>query len=409
MWRSIPELTMEEIGNLDRVVVEGRYWEAPCVIAGVVSGLNFRGGDRKLRVRVAGTQTESLLKAVGGRCRDMEVHLCGQPCKNLVWSNDLLHGERLMCQEGPPEGWWTNLEEVKGRGLGMMDELDQLAKLRTEMKRVVEGVNAEEHSPQGANAPAAEGEKEKRVSKKKVKKKEKEKIRPCLEVPLKDIFARTGVDPDPQTRKVLMRKARKIRRGKRRKKGSRSRSRGREEPDSDSSTTSSSLAEELIGSSELFEAERRVLQIWKRVPGALSCGVLQDMRQSLMTAERFLSSSSEGSLPPVASQYYRQHLQSQVGPVMGREMQHWCLAVDLMLRGRPAAALDVASQRIKSLEQIARGVQSDVARRLELVGPEKASLVTTHEASEAGKEVSPPDLGRESAGHECGAGFSRET
>ena len=72
---------------------------------------------------------------------------------------------------------------------------------------------------------------------------------------------------------------------------------------------------------------------------------------------------------------------------MGREMQHWCLVVDLMLRGRPAAALDVASQRIKSLEQIARGVQSDIARRLELVGPEKASLVTTHEASEAGKEV----------------------
>ena len=80
-------------------------------------------------------------------------------------------------------------------------------------------------------------------------------------------------------------------------------------------------------------------------------------------------------------------IQSQVGPVMGREMQHWCLVVDLMLRGRPAAALDVDSQRIKSLEQIAKGVQSDIARRLELVGPEKVSLVTTHEASEAGKEV----------------------
>ena len=210
MWRSIPELTMEEIGNLDKVVVEGRYWEAPCLIAGVVSGLNFRGGDRKLRIRVTGTQ-------VGGRCRDMEVHLCGQPCENLVWNNDLVHGDRLMCQEGPPEGWWSNLEEVKGRGLGMMDELDQpdqLAKLRTEMKRVVEGVNAEDYSPEGANAPAAEGEKERKTSKKKVKKKEKEKIRPCLEEPLKDIFARTGVDLDPQTRKVLMRKARKIRRGK---------------------------------------------------------------------------------------------------------------------------------------------------------------------------------------------------
>ena len=207
--------------------------------------------------------------------------------------------------------------------------------------------------------------------KKKVKKEEKEKLRPCLEVPLKDIFSRTGIDPDPQTRRTLMRKARKIRKGKKKKKGSRSRSREKEEQDSDSSTTTSSLGEEIIGSSELFEAERRALQIWKRIPGALSCGVIQDMRQSLMTAEGFLSAGSEGSLPPVASQYYRQHLQGQVGPVMGREMQHWCLVVDLMLRGRPAAALDVAAQRIKSLEQIANGVQADIARRLELVGPER--------------------------------------
>ena len=58
-----------------------------------------------------------------------------------------------------------------------------------------------------------------------------------------------------------------------------------------------------------------------------------------------------------------------------------------MLRDRPAAALDVASQRIESLEQIAKGVQTDIARRLELVGPEKASLVTTNKASGAGKEV----------------------
>ena len=54
------------------------------------------------------------------------------------------------------------------------------------------------------------------------------------------------------------------------KKGSRSRSREREEQDSDRSPTSSSLGEELIGSSELFEAERRALQIWKRILGALS-------------------------------------------------------------------------------------------------------------------------------------------
>ena len=390
MWRPIPELTMEEIGSLDKVVVEGRYWEAPCIVAGVVNGLNFRGGDRKLSLWVTGTQTESLLKAVGGRCKELELHLCGRPCEAQVWNNQLIHGDRVRRQMEPAEGWWTNLEDARGRGLAIGEEpeaVDQLAKLRTEMKKVVDGVNMEDYSPEGGGAPVGEGDKDKVKAKKKVKKKEKTKVKACLEMPVKDLFNRTGVDPDPQVRKALMRKARKIRRGKKKKTGSRSRSREKDEPDSDSTSSTSSLADEMIGSSELFEAERRALQIWKRIPGALSCGVLQDMRQSLMTAEGFLSASSEGGLPPVATQYYRQHLQGQVGPVMGREMQHWCLVIDLMLRGRPAAALDVASQRIKSLEQIAKGVQADIARRLELVGPEKVTLVSTNEASEAGKEV----------------------
>lgn len=90
------------------------------------------------------------------------------------------------------------------------DTGDQLAKLRTEMKRVVDGVTAEDYSPEGGGAPVVEGEKEKKASKKKVKKKEKEKTRPCLEVPLKNVFDRTGVDPNPQVRKTMMRKARKI-------------------------------------------------------------------------------------------------------------------------------------------------------------------------------------------------------
>ena len=183
-----------------------------------------------------------------------------------------------------------------------------MAKLRKEMKKAVEDFNMDDYSPEGHAAPVTEGDKEKVKAKKKVKKKEKEKVKPCLEVPLKDIFARTGVDPDPGVRRALMRKARKIRRGKKKKKGSRSRSREKEDQASDSSTTTSGLGEEVIGSSELFEAERRALQIWKRIPGALTCGALQDMRQSLMTAEGFLTAGSEGSIAPVASQYYRQHL-----------------------------------------------------------------------------------------------------
>lgn len=151
-------------------------------------------------------------------------------------------------------------------------------------------------------------------------------------------------------------------------------------------TSSLSLMEEFVGSSEIFEPERQALQIWKRVPGALCCGVIQDMRQQLITAGGLINAGSEGSLPPVASQYYRHYLQSQMGAVMGREVQHWRMLMDLLLRGRPAQALDLASQRVKSLKRIAKGAQVDIARRLDLSGPEKPSLVSTQHSAEAGKE-----------------------
>lgn len=37
MWRSIRELSLEEIGRLDKLIIEGKYWEAPCMVAGVVT------------------------------------------------------------------------------------------------------------------------------------------------------------------------------------------------------------------------------------------------------------------------------------------------------------------------------------------------------------------------------------
>lgn len=49
--------------------------------------------------------------------------------------------------------------------------------------------------------------------------------------------------------------------------------------------------------------------------------------------------------------------------------------------------MDVASQRLKALEAIARGTTTEVARRLELV----PSLLTTPEAGEAGRELQAED------------------
>ena len=92
----------------------------------------------------------------------------------------------------------------------------------------------------------------------------------------------------------------------------------------------------------------------------------------------------EGAVAPIATQYFRAHLQQQMGVALARESLHLATIIDLCLRGRIASALDVAGQRLKALEAMSRGTAIDIARRLELVGPDRPSLV---EAGAAGKEM----------------------
>ena len=80
-------------------------------------------------------------------------------------------------------------------------------------------------------------------------------------------------------------------------------------------------------------------------------------------------------------------LTNGLGQAIARESLHLATILDLSLRGRTAAALDVASQRLKALEAMARGTAIDVARWLELVGAEKPTLLSMPEAGEAGREM----------------------
>ena len=91
-----------------------------------------------------------------------------------------------------------------------------------------------------------------------------------------------------------------------------------------------------------------------RRPDASFC--VNDMKEQLLTAEgRLAKGTKEGTVPPIVSHYFRVRLQPSMSIPLARKSQHLAAIIDLALRGRVAAALDIAGQRLKPLESMARG------------------------------------------------------
>ena len=70
---------------------------------------------------------------------------------------------------------------------------------------------------------------------------------------------------------------------------------------------------------------------------------------------------------------------------MGQELLTISQTADLLLRGHPARAVDLLSQRFKALEQQARGAHWTVARQLELVSADSVGLSQGAEGAEAAR------------------------
>ena len=101
-WASL-KITFSALNLRQKVVLEGRYWESPVLVAGETRGVVVNEGDATWRLWVTGTQSESLLREVGGRCKELRIHVCPDPCDRLVWAKDLIHGLRYHVQEEPAE------------------------------------------------------------------------------------------------------------------------------------------------------------------------------------------------------------------------------------------------------------------------------------------------------------------
>ena len=106
-----------------------------------------------------------------------------------------------------------------------------------------------------------------------------------------------------------------------------------------------------------------------------------------MTTSGTIWEIEKQTLPPIMTHYVRQNLSGIMNPPMAQEALTLAMAVDTLLRGRPAAACDIISRRLKALEAMARGSHWTVARQLELIRADGLSMTEESESLEAARRA----------------------
>lgn len=370
-WIGASEVRLEELEVGCSLVVEGDYWEGASIVCGALQGAQLEGTGRYLKLKATGTKSEALLKYLSGsRTKEVVVHLCTVPCDSRIW-DDLVHALRLYKVGMSRDPWMDNLKEQRA---AVEDQEDANQELRREAELAHQELKQRE-----AKKMREDERREENKVKKKKKKSERRLKASDGKKELSVIFGGTGLDPNPTVRKVAVRTAKKVRKKTKKKKK-------RSSSSKESSTgTSSSLSSEEVIDMELFEGQRETQRLWKKTPGTLGLTTVLEAQQSLLTRLGFQPDVSSAALPPIMVQYYRAHLQPVMSPALSRESYHWAVLMDLLLQGEVARGVDLAAQRLKSLESYAKGVALDVSRNMELLPPEKSLLASATETQLASK------------------------
>lgn len=351
------------------VVVDGSYWEEKVSVAGVVQQVVANGEEVQLEIDLRGTQCEALVKWKGANPgKALIIDLCRKDCP-LTSKDGLVHCQLIKkLLPDAEEAWMRNLE-------GMDKPEDELKLLR----RRSEALEPRKEDRPGGRKEQVSSEETSRRSRKRKKKKNrkerKEKRKVVGTKSLKSLFETTGLDPEPQQRKRIMKRARHVAK-KKSKKGSSTSS-------SSASSLESSGGEE--GSSGLFGEETKVRSVWTKYPGCLTQSAVRQLQRSLIQQSGQPWELDQSALPPIFSQYWRMVLDHKASRAISREMQTLSFVLDLLLQGRPASAADAATQRLKSLEQMAGGADYRVTQRLEVVPLESTSMSSTVETLEASR------------------------
>ena len=181
--------------------------------------------------------------------------------------------QRLKKVTGAREDWMENLGAIVPRE----EEEDENLELRREAEAAKLALQAKEKERlEKEGTPAA---KTPRRSKKKKKKEGKRVKAGDGKKDTSLVFSGTGLDPDPDMRKRVIKVAKKLRRKiKKRKRRSSSSA-------STSGSTSSTSSSGVVVDAELFDGQRENHRLWKRTPGALALGTILEVQQSLLTRQ----------------------------------------------------------------------------------------------------------------------------
>ena len=374
------EVPLEEWKKGTRLVAtEATYWEEKLQLAGVLEKVEFDGEIKTGWWTLQGTSGEGLVRWKGKFPGvPLEVHFCHPDC-GKVSKDGLAHCEKLkLLRPEDEEPWMKNLIGMEPPG-----DADELASLRRRSGEVGLGGEPKERKKKAEGSSGGEDttedEKGKKAKKKKKQKKNqkssKEKKKVNGTKSLSEVFGSTGLDPDPEVRKRVLKRAKRLAKKKGRRSSSSSSTRTTEE---------SSLSGE-GGTSVIFGQEVRVKSIWVKMPGALTGATLHQMQAALVQQSGQPWEVDRKALPPIFTQYWKMVLDGKSTRPMSREMNTLAFILDLMLQGRAASAADVATQRLKSLEQVAGGGDFRIAQRQELVPLEHQSMSSVSETLEASR------------------------
>ena len=384
------------------VGVECHYYHRECKVAGLVEKLILAGDGNYVALKMQGNNDVGLLQLLSGR-PDMSfrLHLCEAGCNFEESADDLIHMVKLRKLKGKDheEGWAYNMEKVAPAAVE--DDLAALRARQTAMGGApLGGTGGEAPEEKDGDAEEAKGKKDKKKKKKKKKEKdaddkgkskkekkskedEKKKKKESTEStsseedkmtgyhsksasvkPSQDLFRGTGLDSREKVRNRVAKRARKHLKRK-----------------------SEKLEDSGLGPVEegIFAEASKTRSVAENFPGALCNQALNSMRAALINEVGM--EDYPNRLHPCAVAYFRQHLARRTQGPAQRELLTLSTCIDLLLKGRAAAAADVATQRVKSIEQTMGGAHWAVAQKLEILAPEQPSLTPPPEASSAQKEM----------------------